>query len=240
MNYWHQLAEKINQRTLRERIILGLVVLAVVYFIVDLAIVSALQKEKNALNLRMAAAQQEFGKYLAQEKVLAKAITNDPNAAKKRELLSLQERLASIDKNLATLATGLIAAEKLPEVLHDVLNAKGKLTLLAMETAAPSRLRLQGPAVDDDTIESDEEKLARELDQLDEKNLQEPIGVFKHSVFVSMQGSYFDVVNYLSALEDLPWKFYWEAIDYRVEDYPSATVTIEVYTLSTEAGLLGV
>ena len=157
----------------------------------------------------------------------------------------MQVRLASIDKNLEALSGGLIAAEKLPEVLHDVLNAKGRLSLLEMSTRAPGRLSLNPPHVEDLAVQQASEsevELNERLDQglLPGRAKQENIGVFKHSVFVSLAGEYFDVLSYLQALERLPWKFYWEAIDYQVTDYPRAKVVIEVYTLSTEAGILGV
>lgn len=242
MKYWRVVAEKINQRTQRERGILLLVVLAVIYFCIDFALISPLLTEKDALQQRSTAAQQALGTYRTQEKALAQALTNDPNAGKKREIQRLQARLANLDGQLETLSTGLIAAEKLPVALHDVLNSKGRLNLLEMGTKAPTRLSLHSQYSDELSAQGDvaSEVLADPGDNGGGSLTQEKVGVFKHSVFVSLEGRYFDVVSYLQALEGLSWKFYWEAIDYRVTKYPQAKVVIEVYTLSTEAGILGV
>ena len=59
-------------------------------------------------------------------------------------------------------------------------------------------------------------------------------GLYKHMVSVKLTGGFFDVVNYLKALEKLEWNFYWEALHYNVQSYPDAEVELKVYTLSTE------
>ena len=64
--------------------------------------------------------------------------------------------------------------------------------------------------------------------------------MYRHSVRVQLEADYFDVMSFLKALEDLKWRFYWEGMDYRVTQYPWATVDIELYTLSTQEGMIGV
>jgi MSHA biogenesis protein MshJ len=41
-------------------------------------------------------------------------------------------------------------------------------------------------------------------------------------------------------LERLPWRFYWQDLNYSVDHYPNAEVILRVYTLSSEEGLFGV
>ena len=48
------------------------------------------------------------------------------------------------------------------------------------------------------------------------------------------------VVQFLVALERLPWRFYWQDLNYSVDHYPNAEVILRVYTLSSEEGLFGV
>ncbi len=187
-------------------------------------------------------AESDLMKLTAQEKVFAKALSNDPNAAKKKQIDDLEKDLAGLDRNLQALSVGLIPADKLPLALHDVLQSVGNLKLVGMETIEPSRLQLEHAEVAvEKNLDSDEGKGEKDDNKGDEDNVDdESIGVFKHAVVVELEGRYFDVIHYLAALEKLQWKFYWQAIDYEVFQYPKAKVLIEVYTLSTEQGVLGV
>lgn len=236
---WTKLSEAFNAYTQRERVIIAVLVMVVLYGIFEIAFFSPANKAREALKARMNAAQLEVKKLSAQELVLAQALTNDPNTAKKLEIERLEIRTIELDKSLQKLAVGLIPAEKLPEALHDVLEKMDSLRLIGMETLAPTKLQLESPLQPKINNEVSKAVAAAKGEELQEKE-DENVGVFKHAVLVTVEGKYFDVVSYLKALEDLPWKIYWEGLDYQVNKYPKAKVTIEVYTLSTDKGVLGV
>lgn len=246
---WIVLRDAFDAKTLRERVIVAMVVLALIYAIFDFSLFASINKDKAVIDLRMDTVQLEMKKLSAQELVLARALTNDPTAAKRREIDRLQLRTAELDGDLQKLSVGLIAAEKLPEALHDVLQEMGSLRLQSMETLAPTKLRLNTPAavepkaaVEKEKTEQDKTEQDKALAALDQppETAAENVGVFKHAVVVSLEGQYFDVVRYIAALEKLPWKIYWEGLEYQVTHYPKASVTIKVYTLSTDKGVLGV
>ena len=65
-------------------------------------------------------------------------------------------------------------------------------------------------------------------------------GVYEHVVEMRASGSYFQIIQFLTALEALSWRFYWQRLDYKVTEYPNAEIILRVYTLSSEEGLLGV
>ncbi len=242
--WWNNFAARVNAKTQRERLVIALLPLALVYSLFSGLLLMPLEEEKAVLRDRLTAAEQQMKKVSAQERVLAQALSNDPNAPKKREIEDLEARLAQIDSDLQTLATGLIAADMLPQALHDVLQTMGSLSLLGMETLAPSRLNLAPAALIEPAQVNGDDELPEQVGEIvaagEQDRVGDDIGVFKHSVIVSLEGQYFDVIAYLRALEQLSWKIYWHAIDYQVQQYPTARVSIEVYTLSTEEGVLGV
>ncbi len=43
-----------------------------------------------------------------------------------------------------------------------------------------------------------------------------------------------------SELEDAPWRFSWRSLNYHVEQFPNATVVLELETMSREKNWLGV
>ncbi|MDA1207911.1 MAG: MSHA biogenesis protein MshJ, partial [Proteobacteria bacterium] len=62
----------------------------------------------------------------------------------------------------------------------------------------------------------------------------------KHGIELTLQGSYLDVLRYLAAIENIGVRFFWERVEYQVEQYPLGEVSIEVFTLSTQEQLLDV
>lgn len=243
MGWWYAKAEVFDAKPIRERLIVAALLLAVVWSAFNFTLLAPLEGEKSKLHERLEAAESEIKKLSTMEMVLTKALSNDPNAQKKKEIDRLEKHLDDLEENLQTLSVGLIPADELTLALHDVLHSLGSLKLVGMETLAPTQLRLHGN--DDAVLEGGEGGEGSDgVDQnveLDESGkVIEQVGVFKHSVVVALEGKYFDVVSYLRALESLPWKIYWQGVDYEVLTYPKAKVLIEVYTLSTEEGVLGV
>ena len=250
LNYWEQFSDYIQSREKRERVVLGLTIITIVYGIMEFGFALGINSEKSRLEAEAASLLQNIETLQAEETVLLEAIKNDPNTQRRNEIKRLEALAESLDKQLSSLSVGLINASKFPEALRDVLSSNTRLKVIGMKTLAPIELSLtQTTQMVPEITELDravakaegitpEEASRQRLRVLQEQSSS--IGVFKHSVIFELKGSYFEVVNYLEQLEHLPWKFYWESLDYQVDAYPKANIIIEVYTLSTEKGVIGV
>lgn len=231
---WELLENKFNALGLRERLLISITILVIIYVVWDFAFYRPLAQKNSNLHARLSLTNTDIAKVSAEEKIFAQALTNDPNASRKREIVRLEQKLNEMDTQLEQLSVGLIQADKLPQVLHDVLFSSDKLKLLGMKTSPVEKLSFAQP-----------ETAAEQLEQVEEPEKifndqpEETVSVFKHTVTISLEGRYFDVVNYLTVIEKLPWKIYWEFLDYRVVNYPNAKVILQVYTLTTEMGVLG-
>ena len=60
---------------------------------------------------------------------------------------------------------------------------------------------------------------------------EEKSWVFQHGLSLTFSGNYQNTLRYLQAIEASPWRFLWHSIDYKTQEYPTAEVTIKVYTL---------
>jgi MSHA biogenesis protein MshJ len=47
-------------------------------------------------------------------------------------------------------------------------------------------------------------------------------------------------LRYLRTVEDLPRRLFWEGLEYRVQEYPRAIITLKLYSLSGQEEWLGV
>ncbi|WP_045860573.1 hypothetical protein [Teredinibacter purpureus] len=248
---WSKVEEKFLALQMREKILITVSCLLVIYLVWSLTIEGGLSSKRELLVQRFEEANRELKVLSAQEQVLVNSLSSDPNAPKRREILRLEGLLENANIELQEMSVGLLSADQLSQVLYDVLRESNRLQLMGMRAIAPKKLQLAESrtveTVELEEVEFLEEELAqRSVRQLtstvDEARLAEEriVGVYKHAVRVSLRGDYFAVIDYLQQLEQLPWKLYWDFIEYEVKSYPNAEVSLEVYTLSTDKGVLGV
>ena len=64
--------------------------------------------------------------------------------------------------------------------------------------------------------------------------------VFRHTVELSLKGSYFDLLDYLAALEGMPQRVFWDGFELSVAEYPHSVLKLTIYTLSPEKSWLTV
>ena len=224
--YWQLVAERFNGFSKRERAILLLAVLAVIYLVWALFFLNPVSDRIASLTGQQLTAEKRLAELQAQAQVFGQTAGQDPFAGKKRQIDQLRERLTALDQELQTLQVGLVPVDMLPQVLHDVLARTGSVELLGMQTLPVERLAI---------TESDEQPEAGETAE----RAPQQVDVYRHAVEVQVRGGYFAVADYLRALEQLPWRFYWDRLDYQVDRYPQAVATLEVYTLSAGEGPLG-
>ena len=139
----------------------------------------------------------------------------DPHRAAIMRLSELQSQSQAIDAQLSSTASGFVPAPKMVEVVHDVLSRQQGLKLISirnlpMTSLIPPAAEAQGTAP------------------------------YVHPIELVIEGDYGDVLNYLQALEALPWRFRWKTLDLTTKQYPVNRVRIELSTLSMDKTWLGV
>ncbi|MDX5371619.1 MAG: type II secretion system protein M [Pseudomonadaceae bacterium] len=150
----------------------------------------------------------------------------DPNIPYRSALLaasaSREELLRQIDSGTAELVT----PAKMKAVLQSLLRAQQGLSLVGMQSfSEPVQL-----AQDDAAQASDSAAVA-------------PVAVlYRHGLVLQLEGGYFDLLQYLQAVQASGWKLNWDSLDYRVgEAGPGrAQISLKLFTLSREAGWVGV
>jgi MSHA biogenesis protein MshJ len=128
----------------------------------------------------------------------------------------LQTRLQGLDAQLANTASGFVSSTRMIEVLHDMLDRQGRLALHSIRN-----LPVTGLIVSEDPA----------------AQARPP---YVHAIEIVIDGEYADILDYLAALEALPWKFRWTTLDLSTAGYPRNRVRIELSTLSLESTWLGV
>lgn len=140
----------------------------------------------------------------------------DPRQASIKRAGELQIQLQGLDAQLANTASGFVASTRMIEVLHDMLDRQGRLGLHSIRNLPVTGL----------IASADPAAPARPP--------------YVHAIEIVIDGEYADILDYLAALEALPWKFRWTSLDLSTAGYPRNRVRIELSTLSLDSTWLGV
>ncbi len=220
-----QLAERFDALSLRERALVSLAVLVVMYMFWDAVLMSPehlRQKqwvgEMYQLNERMVTVDTQL-------QTLTAGLGDSEVHRQRQRIVELREALRRLNRQRAALTVEFIRPQQMAGVLRDMLGANGELTLLKLESLGVQALFPPPENGDESAVTG--------------KEYAQP-GIYKHGMRVSFEGDYFATLHYLQALESMPWRFYWNELDYRVADYPRARVSITIHTLSLEEGWIGV
>jgi len=58
--------------------------------------------------------------------------------------------------------------------------------------------------------------------------------VDRYELELELEGDYLETLRYLRALEALPWRVFWESISLEIVEYPTASVSLDIYTLGRQ------
>jgi MSHA biogenesis protein MshJ len=222
-----QLQEKIDARIMRERALIFFTALAFVFMLWNFIVQSSIDKKAQEAQAQLDLLVTQRATLQTQIAAATQSLLNDPDKQKKAQITQLKADISGLENQLQSVSQNLIKADQLPQALQEVLEKTSQLTLLEVKTLPAKELQFTAftAANNAQPIPTSEETSA---------------GVFQHVVELRVSGSYNQVVQLLVALEHLPWRFYWQDLNYSVDHYPNAEVILRVYTLSSEEGLFGV
>ena len=138
----------------------------------------------------------------------------DLNQPIRNELAEFQLQQSRLDNRIAALTNSLVSPEHMVAVLEQLLMQDKRLRLISLQNLPQTDVDLGEEYAD--------------------------VELYRHGVRVKMTATYDSLVAYLKRLDSLPWKVYWQALEYRVDKYPDGELVLEIFTISTREDLLGV
>lgn len=214
----------------RERLLLAVtfgVVILVLFFVLA---IEPLMKSAAATEQKLKTLSQQLDTGKAELAFFNNALANDPSKPIRVEIETLERLDLSLTEQLKQKSVSLMSPQRMSTVLESLLQATQSVELLSLRSLAIEPLDLTTLAQDKGSAVSGEEKSVSE---------EAPPKVYRHPFEVRIQGSYNAVYDYLLQLESLSAAFFWDALEYKVNEYPNAEVILRVHTLSAEEGWLG-
>lgn len=224
-----KLIQRVDGLSFRERAVLFLGVVALMGFLWDGLLMAPLYERREALQARVAQLQEEVLSLNGQASALAEVWSEDPDALGRERLGDLRGRLSEQQLRLQGLTRRLVPPDEMARVLKAVLDRETPLQLDRVHGlgAEPVFERPAPAPAADATVASTAGALRA-------------VALFKHGLRMEFSGGYMDTLDYLRALEDLPWKFLWERVSLEVDEYPRSRVSITVFSLSLDDEWIGI
>lgn len=147
----------------------------------------------------------------------------DPNLSYRQALKAAQASREELHQRIDVETSTLVSPEKMKALLQDLLRNQAKLKLVALQSSsAPLELPGAAPAT--------------------QEQQASPVVFYRHGVQLTLEGGYFDLLTYLKAIEASGWRLHWDRLDYEVGEngHDRARVTLDLHTLSRDAGWVGV
>lgn len=223
---WQQWSGRFDSLEQRERLLIAGAALAFVYCLWEFTFYSGRREARATLEAEQQIALESISRAEAERAVLTGLAQRDPFASLRRELIELQQTAESVDKKLQALSAGLVAATDLPLVLKTVLESRPQVQLLSLQALPVEELALPSAEAQTPVAQA----------SVQESAADKPPVLYRHGVQVVLRSGFAATLDYLAALEQGSWQFYWEQLDYQVKNYPLAEVTLHVYTLSATRG----
>lgn len=212
LKFIENLAARFDALNLRERGLIAVALLAAIVMLWDLAFMQPLNARRTAHTSELDTLQKNIATSAAAAESSA---STDPMSSALERQRAVQASLDAVNAQLISASAGLIPPERMVEVIHDVLEKQTKLKLVTLRNEPVASV------------------IKTEAGQLE-------TGPYIHPVELVIEGRYLDVLEYMRALEALPWRFRWRILELETLEHPLNRVRVELSTLSMDKEWLGV
>ncbi|HIF50255.1 MAG TPA: hypothetical protein EYQ42_01755 [Thiotrichaceae bacterium] len=230
MEQLKNIAEKIDELSLRERAIVFIGLIMVIIFLWDIFLLSPLELEQKKIVSSLSKKNADRMVLLTQYQNSIKQNQIDPDAENMERLKELRFKVINVQAELESSTENLVTPRDMPKLLETVLHKTGGLTLVNLRSTGVT------PLIEKEEIKNEEKSTGNET-KLTAENID---NAYRHGLRIELIGDYLTILKYLKSLETLEWGFYWDNFELNVNEYPEATTSIEVFTLSLQEAWIGV
>ena len=214
MQHLQRYADSIDAMPLRERILFFATVALVLMTLLQVFLLNPVLSRRNQLSSQIAHQEDETRAIQAQIQAMVGPHVPDQNALNRAKLASLRSQIAQLDAQFEQRQKQFVSPQTMTTMLENMIGKNRKLQLVSLRNL-PSASLSTGAA-----------RAGHEI--------------FRHTVELRIKGGYFDLLDYLAALERLPQRVFWDGFELSVAQYPQSVLTLTVYTLSQEKSWLKV
>jgi MSHA biogenesis protein MshJ len=216
--WWRQQRQRFDALGRRERLLVITAAAAACVMAADALWITPAFKAWSAVHKREAALPGVLAKTAAEAQRNAEAALAQERQLQ-AELAQLRHRLQDGEAAMHEIEANLVGPDRMLALLEQMLDGHGQLRVREMKSlprtdlVAEASSKVPGPA--------------------GSAPAERP-ALYRHGIELTLEGSFADLVRYLEALENMPQRLLWGAMQLKVEQHPKALLTLRVYTLSLD------
>lgn len=219
---WEAWAEKFAAISQRERMLVSAAILVGMVMLGGTLVVEPAFLKRTQAQKDLVQQTEDIAKMRLQLAEARDKLKFDPNAAKRDELKALELRLKEFNARLSSDANALVSPAGMTAMLERLLGRQPGLRLLSLRSLPPSSVMPEAAEKKEDVV------------------VKARPDLFRHGVEIRVAGTYAELYQYLSQLESEGQKLIWGEVKLAVPEYPTAVLTLVVYTLSAERAWLAI
>ena len=214
MQLLQKYADSIDAMALRERILFFATVALVVMTLLQVFLLNPVLSRRNQLSSQIAHQEEETKAMQAQIQSMVGPRAPDQNALNRAKLEDLRKQMSQLDAQFERRQKQFVAPQMMTGMLESLIGKNRKLQLVSLRN-------LPGTSLSTGAARGGHE-------------------IYRHTVELRVKGGYFDLLDYLAALERMPQRVFWDGFELSAAQYPQSVLTLTVYTLSPEKSWLTV
>ena len=234
-----KLSSQIDALSLRERGALFAAAAAVILFLLYAMLLNPLDAQQATLRTQISQQRNNIAGIDQEITQQVQDYGQDPDVALRARLRVVNAEVAKLSGQLRAVQRDLVAPNQVVPLLDAILKTHGRLRLLSLTTlpvsglseaagdvaAAPPAAVPSAPGVVTPGAPAAVAIAAA---------AKPPELLYRHGVQLAVQGNYLDMLDYMAALEAMPAQLFWGKATLEAAQYPTATLTLTLYTLGIE------
>ena len=223
------IASRIEILSLRERGILLVTAILVIYFVFNFLVYLPMETEQQAVQGVITQNNTTLVSLTTQVSLLSGDNVRDLVSERTATVQQLRSENSELNDDFNRATANLVMPGQMARLLQEVLsNTNGvrlrKVTSLgAMPLIGTRESGNSSPGNNGDTGAATAVESA-----------------FKHGLQIEFDGNFYSTLDYMRNLENLEWKFFWDKIEFQVTDYPDAVGVLSLYTISLNKNWIGI
>lgn len=232
MKLLRRILDRLDALSLRERLAVFAACLLVSFYVWDFAFMQALYAEEKRIKSEVSRKTSEQQSIRSQVQNLHAQKSQDPNELNRQKLRKLKKQLGEIENQLQASTNQLVSPRDMACILESVLLKVKGLRLLSVKGLGGEPVVPLAMAENEASIDEEVQQAPTVPSLVD--------NAYKHGLRIEFEGDYLNTLEYVRELEALEWDFFWDSLEFSVEEYPDSKIVITVFTLSLDENWIGV
>lgn len=192
--------------TFRERLAIAAALLVAILLGIEALAWSPARKRLDAAEAQIASLESQRATLQQELDKLDQEEALDPDAAVRRQVKTFDQQVGALDTKLQGQKLQLMDPTQVRPVLQALIGNMRGLRMVGLYTEPPTQL-------------------------MNTENTDLPV-LYRQGLVIELEGDYLPLLDYLQALEQLPWRLYWNGLDVKADKPGARRFRVELYTVS--------